>query len=91
MQGTRRSKKAAKTPRAAFLTAMYAAECCGQPQQVGYDVMSHSCRLHDYETVEANCHYAMCDACGNIDTLCNECVDDAVAGELDFWTREASK
>lgn len=52
--------------------------CCDQPQQTGYDVVMLSCRHNDYANEETNCYYATCDACGNIDTLCPKCVDEAV-------------
>jgi len=73
------SKNIGKRERAAWLAGFYASECCGQPQQAGYDVMTFSCRHTDYEQVTDNAYFAMCEgACSGIDVLCSKCVDEAV-------------
>jgi hypothetical protein len=85
-------KRAAKTvtPRSAFLLDFFAGECCNQPMSTGYDVVMLCCKHNDYTSTEDNCYYAMCDVCGNMDTLCGKCVDEVVADNLDYWTRKAS-
>jgi len=46
--------------------------------QSGYDVMTSACCHFDYEQITENAHYIMCDVCGNGETLCSKCVDEAV-------------
>jgi hypothetical protein len=82
-------KQPKRTPRGAFIDALMTGACCGQDMDTGYDTLQHECRLNDYVADDVNCYYAECTRCGNIEVLCDKCVDDAVARELEYWTREA--
>jgi len=85
-----RTKKLTKTPRQWFIHDFLTDECCGQPMQTGYDVVTHSCHHTNHEAAYDNFYYAMCDACGNEETLCGKCIDDNIAENLEWWTREAA-
>jgi len=47
--------------------------------RTGWDVVMLMCRHNDHVAVEANALYADCDGCGNIETLCSQCIAEAVA------------
>lgn len=76
----KRSTKTAQTPRQRWLDGFFAQECCGQPMSTGYDVVMLSCRHNDHTSTEEEAYYAMCNGhCGDSETLCAECVAEAVA------------